>query len=136
MDPFSVLLVDDELDFVGVLAMRLKRRGLTVRQVHTAEDGLLALADEPADVVVLDVRLPGMTGVQALQKIKARYPSIEVVMLTGYADTETSVRVLAGEQTVATVPLRVIDPPPPAPPREPRRRRPRRSGASGRPAPW
>jgi len=94
VDPFSVLLVDDELDFVGVLAMRLKRRGLTVRQVHTAEDGLLALADEPADVVVLDVRLPGMTGVQALQKIKARYPSIEVVMLTGYADTETSVRVL------------------------------------------
>jgi DNA-binding NtrC family response regulator len=94
VDPFSVLVVDDELDFIRVLAVRLARRGLKVRKVHTAEDGLAALADEPADVVVLDVRLPGMTGVQALEKIKARHPFTEVVMLTGYADTETSVRVL------------------------------------------
>lgn len=94
MDPFSVLLIDDEVDFVDVLAVRLARRGLTVRQEHTAEDGLEALAADPADVVVLDVRLPGMTGVQALERIKARFPAIEVVMLTGYADTETSVRVL------------------------------------------
>ena len=91
---FSVLLVDDEIDFVRVLARRLKARGLDVRTVLSAEDGLEALGERLADVVVLDVRLPGMTGVQALEKIKARHAGIEVVMLTGYADTETSVRVL------------------------------------------
>jgi DNA-binding NtrC family response regulator len=94
VDPFSVLLVDDELDFIRVLAVRLAHRGLQVRMVHTAEDGLAALADEPADVVLLDVRLPGMTGDQALEKIVERHPHTGVVILTGYADTETSERLL------------------------------------------
>jgi len=94
VDPFSVLLVDDELDFIRVLAVRLARRGLQVRMVHTAEDGLAAMADEPADVVLLDVRLPGMTGDQALETLAERHPHTGVVILTGYADTETSERLL------------------------------------------
>lgn len=94
MAPISVLLVEDEEDYRKVLATRLAKRGFTVQGVTTAEEGLDLLVRQGFDVVVLDVRLPRMTGVQALGEIRARHPGVEVLILTGYADTETAIRVM------------------------------------------
>jgi signal transduction histidine kinase len=85
-----VLVVDDEKDFLESLAQRLKLRGLDVR---TATNGLAALAaldEEVADVVVLDVRMPEMDGIETLRRIKESHPRVEVVMLTGHADLNSA----------------------------------------------
>jgi len=88
----SVLLVDDEVEFIETLAKRLARRGVTV---HTATSGSLALAflaRSSVDVVVLDVKMPEMDGIEALEKIKALRPEVEVVMLTAHANVEVALR--------------------------------------------
>lgn len=94
MNDFKVLIVDDEEDFLDMLSARLRGRNLDVRTATTGEEALDALNKREADVVILDVRLPGMNGVQTLEKIKERFPLIEVMILTGYADTETAIRVM------------------------------------------
>ena len=94
MSGFKVLIVDDEEDFLETLAARLRVRDLDVQAVTTGEEALDALREREADVVILDVRLPGMSGVQALEKIKERFSLIEVMILTGYADPKTAIRVM------------------------------------------
>jgi len=94
MSGFKVLIVDDEEDFLEMVAARLRVRNLDVQAVTTGEEALDALDEREADVVILDVRLPGMSGVQTLEKIKERFPFVEVMILTGYADTETAIRVM------------------------------------------
>jgi DNA-binding NtrC family response regulator len=79
----KVLLVDDEEDFVRVLAERLEVRGL---EVHTANRGQKAveMVDQQGfDIVVLDLAMPGMDGLETLKEIKAHDPDIEIVMLSG-----------------------------------------------------
>jgi len=85
-----VLLVDDEVDFLESLGQRLALRGLEVVTAPSGEDALAELARHSVDVVVLDVRMPGMDGIETLRHIKESYPRIEVVMLTGHADLESS----------------------------------------------
>ncbi len=92
--PITVLLVEDEEDYREVLRTRLTKRGFQVDGVTTAEQALDLLQRRDFDVVVLDVRLPRMTGVQALEKIRQLHPLSEVLILTGYADTETAIRVI------------------------------------------
>ena len=94
MEQFNILLVDDEVDFVETLAKRLELREYTVHGVHRGEDALEALERFPADVVVLDVMMPGIGGVETLRHIKKRYPTIEVIILTGYTSTETAIEVM------------------------------------------
>jgi len=79
----KVLLVDDEKDFVEVLAERLQVRGL---DVYTADCGLKALdmvGEQGFDIIVLDLAMPGMDGLETLQKIKEHDSDIEIVMLSG-----------------------------------------------------
>ena len=90
----KVLLIEDEKLYRTVLSKRLRKRGLDVRGAGTAEEGLEALERDPVDVVVLDVKMPGLSGVEALEEIKARFDGVEVVMLTGFADATTAVQVL------------------------------------------
>ncbi|MGD9252487.1 MAG: response regulator [Holophagae bacterium] len=85
-----VLLVDDERDFLESLRQRLELRGLPVRAASSGPEALEMLDDGPVDVVVLDVRMPGMDGIETLRRIKEKHPHTEVVMLTGHADLETS----------------------------------------------
>lgn len=91
MKEFSVLLVDDEKDFRETLVNRMKKRNVTVTGVESGEKALEWLTDHPADVVVLDVRMPGMSGIQALKEIKSRFPLIEVIMLSGHASAEVAI---------------------------------------------
>lgn len=92
MTDFRVLLVDDETDFLETLVKRLAKRNLDVAGVESGESALAALEAAPVDVVVLDVRLPGIDGVETLRRIKQASPLIEVILLTGHANMEVAVQ--------------------------------------------
>lgn len=87
-----VLLVDDEAELTAVMQKRLTRRGLVVDAVHSGKEALAFVAETPVDVVVLDVKMPGMDGIETLTALKAAHPLVEVVMLTGHADFDAAVK--------------------------------------------
>jgi two-component system NtrC family sensor kinase len=96
MDPdqmkhISLLLVEDEAEFRNTLAKRLLKRGLPSLQAPDGETCLAMLAKQPVDVVVMDVMMPGISGIDALFKIKKRYHETEVILLTGNANTQDGV---------------------------------------------
>jgi DNA-binding NtrC family response regulator len=87
-----VLLVDDEDAYVETLAKRLTRRGLSVLTADRGEKALALLAGHPVDVVILDVKMPGMDGIETLTRIKKDHPDVEVIMLTGHANVDAAIR--------------------------------------------
>ena len=88
----NVLLVDDEERFVETLTKRLNKREVKVSAAYDGSGALDALAaDGTLEVVVLDVKMPGMDGIETLREIKARHPLVEVIMLTGHATVETAI---------------------------------------------
>ncbi len=88
----KILLVDDESAFVEALARRLDKRGLKVSIALNGSEALEKLAeDSHIDVAVVDVKMPGMDGIEVLQKLRAKYPLIEVIMLTGHATVESAI---------------------------------------------
>jgi len=91
MNEFSVLVVDDEDDFRETFVKRLKRRNLDVSGVGSGEKALELLDENPFDVVILDVKMPGMDGVDVLREIKKKRPLTEVIMLTGHASVESGI---------------------------------------------
>ena len=90
MYSFRVLFVDDEEDFLETILKRMKKRRVNASGVESGNEALSFLAHTPVDVVVLDVRMPGMDGIQALMEIKKTNPLTEVIMLTGHASLETA----------------------------------------------
>lgn len=86
----NILVVDDEPDFLETLVKRLSKRNFSVRGAESGEQALEMLAREAADVVLLDVRMPGMDGMQTLAEIKKRFPSTQVIILTGHASVESA----------------------------------------------
>jgi len=91
IESIKLLVVDDELDFLETLMKRLRKRGVHVQGVKSGEEALECLGREPIDVVILDVKMPGMNGLETLKAIKAKHPLVEVIMLTGHANVETAV---------------------------------------------
>lgn len=91
METMKVLLVDDEAQYTATMQKRLSARGLEVKTAQSGEECLEMLDVYSADVVVLDVKMPGMDGIEALQEIKARHPLVEVIMLSGHASMEAAV---------------------------------------------
>jgi len=90
----KVLLVDDEEEFVETLAERMRSRGMDVATSGSGVDALQLVEDEDFDVVVLDLKMPGIDGLDALKRIKRRRPDIQVVLLTGYATVEKGVEAI------------------------------------------
>lgn len=87
-----VMLVDDEVPFVETMTKRLDKRGLKIISAFSGEEALKVLKKQDAlDVIILDVKMPGMDGIEVLQEIKKRYPLKEVIMLTGHATVETAI---------------------------------------------
>jgi DNA-binding NtrC family response regulator len=92
MERITALLVDDEEEFVTTLAERLELRGITVSVATDAEQALRIVADEEPPVVVADVKMPGMGGLDLLRHIKAGHPGIQVILLTGHGSTRDGIK--------------------------------------------
>jgi DNA-binding NtrC family response regulator len=89
--PF-MMLVDDEVSFVETVAKRLVKRNLKVIKALNGEEGLEMLAShQNLDVIVLDVKMPGIDGIETLKRIKDKYPLVEVIMLTGHGTIESAI---------------------------------------------
>jgi DNA-binding NtrC family response regulator len=86
----NVLLVDDEETFVQTLAKRLTLRRLNVYIATDAARAFATLDEHRIDVVVLDVKMPDIDGIEATRTIKTAYPLVEVILLTGHASMEAS----------------------------------------------
>jgi DNA-binding NtrC family response regulator len=88
----NVLLVDDEVPFVETMTKRLNKRDLAVSTAFSGAEALEKLGKESdVEVVILDVKMPGMDGIETLREIKRKHPLVEVVMLTGHATVETAI---------------------------------------------
>jgi len=87
-----VLLVDDEAPFVDTMTKRLAKRKLTIFKSYSGEEALETLKqNSKIDLVILDVKMPGMDGIETLKEIRKEFPLVEVIMLTGHATVETSI---------------------------------------------
>ena len=88
----NILLVDDEVPFVETMTKRLTKRDLDVSTAFNGQEALDKLENSRSiEVVILDVKMPGMDGLETLQKIRKKYPLVEVVMLTGHATVESAI---------------------------------------------
>ncbi len=92
MAGFRVLIVDDEPDFLETIVKRLRKRQVDATGVGSGEEALELLQGQSFDVVILDVRMPGMDGIETLKEIKRKSPLTEVIMLTGHASVESGVQ--------------------------------------------
>jgi len=91
MTEYKVLLVDDEVDFVDVLADRLEARGLRVRKTTSGQEALAAAEETVFDAIVLDMAMPGMNGIETLEGLLEINPDLQVILLTGRATLEQAV---------------------------------------------
>jgi two-component system, OmpR family, response regulator VicR len=86
----KLLLVDDEEAFVAAMEKRLTMMNVEITTAYTGEEGLRKLEEDPdIDVVLLDVKMPGIDGIATLREIKTKHPMTEVTMLTGHATVES-----------------------------------------------
>ncbi len=89
--PF-VMLVDDEAPFVETMTKRLEKRDLVILQAFDGQEALEKLKkNRNLDVIILDVKMPGMDGLETLREIKKEHPIMEVIMLTGHATVESAI---------------------------------------------
>ncbi|RJP74680.1 MAG: response regulator [Candidatus Abyssobacteria bacterium SURF_17] len=91
MSTIHLLLVDDEERFLETTSKLLRRQGVEALTSTNGVDALKMLKDNRIDVVVLDVKMPGLDGGEVLRKIRQNYPLVEVIMLTGHASVESAV---------------------------------------------
>lgn len=92
MDEFRVLIVDDEDDFRETIVKRLKSRKIIAEGAEDGKKALEMINGSVFDVIVLDVKMPGMDGIETLRHIKSKNPQIEVIMLTGHASVEFGIK--------------------------------------------
>ncbi len=90
MSDFCVLCVDDEVGYLETLLKRMRKRQVNVSGVNSGKEALEWLSANAADVVVMDVRMPGMDGIETLTAIKKENPLVEIIMLTGHADLQVA----------------------------------------------
>jgi two-component system, OmpR family, response regulator len=91
-DNFRILIVDDEEDFVDTILRRLKSKGYYALGVFRGKDALKVIQEEDFDVCVLDVKMPGMDGIETLREMKKIKPLMEVIMLTGHGSVESGIK--------------------------------------------
>ena len=88
MQHLRLLLVDDETEFVKTLSERIRIRGLDADYAFSGEMALAMLAESLPDVVVLDLSMPGMEGIEVLRQVKKRYPELPVLILSGHGSVK------------------------------------------------
>jgi DNA-binding NtrC family response regulator len=90
----NVLLVDDEEKFVEVLAQRMQTRGLKVETSMSGEDAVKHAKDQNLDAIVLDLQMPGMSGLEALKKMKQENPDLQIIILTGHGTVQAGIEAM------------------------------------------
>ena len=92
----KILIIDDEPGILYSLETALERDTTTVVTAKTARLGLAAIAKEKPDAVILDVRLPDMSGLDAFDRIRESDPRLPVIIVTAHGDTETAIQAMVG----------------------------------------
>ena len=90
----KILLVDDEQDFLDALSERMRARGMDVATSSSAQDALATAEKGNFDAVVLDLKMPGMDGLEALRILKEKDPKLQVILLTGHATVQQGVEAM------------------------------------------
>jgi len=112
MEPLRVLIVDDEAELVSAITERLELRGYVARGATGGREALSALGDAEWDVVLLDVRMPGLDGFELTRRIRAEHPGTAVVLLTGRTseyDEEASLAAGASAYLIKPVPIERLE---------------------------
>jgi len=91
MSGLNLMLVDDEERFLSTTAKLIQRRGHHVITASSGPEALAMLARQDVEVVILDVKMPGMDGLEVLREIRVRFPLVGVIMLTGHGTIESAV---------------------------------------------
>ncbi len=91
MHTWNILLVDDEIEFISTLAERLELRGINARVTYDGESALKAVAEKEPQAMVLDVMMPGMRGLDVLQRVKEEHPNVRVILLTGQGNNRDGI---------------------------------------------
>ena len=95
METTKVLLVDDETDVTRILSKRLGRRGYECQTAANGQEAVDAMGAFPYGVVIMDVKMPVMDGMSALQIIHERWPKTQVILLSGHADMQLAVQAMS-----------------------------------------
>jgi len=90
----KILLIDDEEDIVRVLSMSLKSDGYDVVSALSGKEGLEVFKKESPDIILTDIKMPGMDGIEVLKKVKKINPETEVIIITGHGDIDTAIEAL------------------------------------------
>ncbi len=91
MTQVKILIVDDEVEFAATLAERLELRKYHVAVTNCGADALASVLSSPPDIVLLDLKMPDLGGLEVLDAIKKSHPKIEVIMLTGHGCTVSGI---------------------------------------------
>lgn len=86
MADVKILLVDDEEDFITAMAERLEMRNLKSQTAYRGEEAMNLVQDEKPDVMILDLRMPGIDGMEVLRRVRKSYPDVQVIIQTGHGN--------------------------------------------------
>lgn len=90
MEPLRVLIVDDEKELVTTLVERLDMRGINAEGANNGAEGLERIKDQDFDVVLLDLKMPGMDGLEVIRRVHDEKPDLKIILLTGHCDAENT----------------------------------------------
>ena len=90
----KVLLVDDEVEFLDTLSERMRARGMNVVTSSTSSEALKKVEKESYDVIILDLMMPGVDGLETLKVLKEKNPDLQIILLTGHATVEKGIEAM------------------------------------------
>src|SRR5512141_2101888 len=90
----KILMIDDEEDFLAVMSERMEARNMVVTTASSPQEGLVKAAVGSFDVVILDLMMPGMDGIETLRILKKKNPDLEVILLTGHATIKQGIEAM------------------------------------------
>jgi len=110
MDNLKILILDDEVRITEKLQYHLQKRDFDIHTANTPEEGFKVLEKERPGILILDIMLPGMNGLDVLEKVKEDYPETEVIMISGYGDMDMVIKAMRrGASDFIRKPFQVMD---------------------------